>query len=616
MYKSLFYLTFGAVFLTAAACGGDDEKEPADNPDEVTGGTTGAYIQSGAGGSGGESTETGEDPSEVDIPENCGNGVVEPDLFEECDDGNLDDEDGCTKLCEFTCKEDSKCDDLDPCNGVEVCLDDHTCSPGSNAMSDGSPCGDNASCSGGVCVPHICGDGIKQGDEECDDGDDDDSNGCTKACLFTCVSSRDMQETVVNDCNPDAVCNETTHMWEGGNPLPDGTVCNRQQGYCLNGVCVLAVCGDGVQDPNEECDLGEQNGAENSGCLANCRMTQCGNGIIEGNEMCDDGNNTNIDGCDYRCVAEVTYRGTNLNLTLDEAPSYCIYADNENKGNAFSNLFIGQDGQALLDLVNGFLKGMFDEGQVQTLFHVMDVESYELEPDPLARLGLSMGEPVTDWASSPVKLDLEFNAYRDFYNDELEPLSTVPGAMVIENGRQVVQSTAPTISGFNILETLYVLHDMMSRIETDDNLSLLPPPPETVEGLRAPESVGNHGGTPTGVLCGALHQDAFASMPLPPELLLLCTDQFGEMLMGENELNPCDEGEDLSAGECDSILTWFKTGCSTLFGAVTILEPLGDPDVDTDGDGINDAYTTVLYVSAERVKVVGVMDMPEDMTPQ
>jgi hypothetical protein len=149
---------------------------------------------------------------------------------------------------------------------------------------------------------------------------------------------------------------------------------------------------------------------------------------------------------------------------------------------------------------------------------------------------------------------------------------------------------------------------MMARIETDNNLTPLTPPPETVEGLVVHSSVGAHGtGNPTGILCGALHQDAFASMPLPPPLVLLCIDQF---VISDNPPNVCDEGEDFSAGECDSVLDWFKAGCSDL--GITFLNPLGEPDVDTDGDGTPDAYTTVLRVSAQRVKVVGVTDMPED----
>lgn len=50
----------------------------------------------------------------------CGNQIVEGD--EACDDGNTDDDDGCTSECAFTCTTDAECgDDGDACNGVERC---------------------------------------------------------------------------------------------------------------------------------------------------------------------------------------------------------------------------------------------------------------------------------------------------------------------------------------------------------------------------------------------------------------------------------------------------------------------------------------------------------------
>jgi len=45
------------------------------------------------------------------------------------------------------------------------------------------PCGDQAFCSaGGVCEPIVCGDGVVQGWEECDDGNSIDDDACTNHC--------------------------------------------------------------------------------------------------------------------------------------------------------------------------------------------------------------------------------------------------------------------------------------------------------------------------------------------------------------------------------------------------------------------------------------------------
>ncbi|MBK8260545.1 MAG: hypothetical protein IPK80_04305 [Nannocystis sp.] len=48
-------------------------------------------------------------------------------------------------------------------------------------------------------------------------------------------------------------------------------------------------CGDGVQDPGEECDDG-QNNADNAACTASCLLNVCGDGLLLSSvEECDDG---------------------------------------------------------------------------------------------------------------------------------------------------------------------------------------------------------------------------------------------------------------------------------------------------------------------------------------
>src|SRR5688500_1548454 len=56
----------------------------------------------------------------------CGNGII--DGIEECDDGEANGTAGarCDTTCKWVCLEDLKCDDGDPCNGDETCVD-HRC---------------------------------------------------------------------------------------------------------------------------------------------------------------------------------------------------------------------------------------------------------------------------------------------------------------------------------------------------------------------------------------------------------------------------------------------------------------------------------------------------------
>lgn len=63
--------------------------------------------------------------------------------------------------------------------------------------------------------------------------------------------------------------------------------------------CALARCGDGfVQAGIEACDGGGNEG----GCRSNCSFPTCGDGIVDPAEACDDGNADDTDGCTSRCL--------------------------------------------------------------------------------------------------------------------------------------------------------------------------------------------------------------------------------------------------------------------------------------------------------------------------
>jgi cysteine-rich repeat protein len=96
--------------------------------------------------------------------------------------------------------------------------------------------------------------------------------------------------------------------------LSDGDPCIADgNGHCYGGACTIPICGNGVTEPGEACDDGNNIGGD--GCSADCRSTeQCGNGIQDLNEACDCGmttpapkgcNGPNSDDpsatCDTRC---------------------------------------------------------------------------------------------------------------------------------------------------------------------------------------------------------------------------------------------------------------------------------------------------------------------------
>ncbi len=120
-----------------------------------------------------------------------------------------------------------------------------------------------------------CGNGVPEGDEACDDGNQVEGDGCEPSCVLS------------PECGNGKV--EVGEVCDDGNTVDDDE-CSAD---CLTAT-PAAVCGDGeVQDP-EVCDDG--NVVDGDGCEADCSKTpaDCGNGVLERGETCDDGND--IDG--------------------------------------------------------------------------------------------------------------------------------------------------------------------------------------------------------------------------------------------------------------------------------------------------------------------------------
>ncbi len=119
---------------------------------------------------------------------------------------------------------------------------------------------------GKVVHPVLCGDGKKEGPEECDNGANNSDVG-------------------PNACRTD---------------------------------CRLPRCGDGVIDRNEECDDQYKNSDLIPGaCRTDCKTAYCGDGVLDlsKGEMCDDGNSDAYDGC-HQCQNCVRPKD-NLNINMD-----------------------------------------------------------------------------------------------------------------------------------------------------------------------------------------------------------------------------------------------------------------------------------------------------------
>jgi len=131
---------------------------------------------------------------QCDLLPYCGDGIIQPDLGEQCDDANDVDDDTCSNACTgSTCGDaiiqaEEECDDAnddnsDACTNactVAVC-GDGIVHEGLEECDDAND--DNSDACLNVCLAAICGDGVLREDlEECDDANDVDDDGCNNAC--------------------------------------------------------------------------------------------------------------------------------------------------------------------------------------------------------------------------------------------------------------------------------------------------------------------------------------------------------------------------------------------------------------------------------------------------
>lgn len=86
----------------------------------------------------------------------CGDGFVDRSATppEYCDDGNTNDNDGCSNSCTRNCVLPApQCEDGNPCNGEEACAGDGLCTT-TPAPAEGAPCRIGAET--GVCDSGRC----------------------------------------------------------------------------------------------------------------------------------------------------------------------------------------------------------------------------------------------------------------------------------------------------------------------------------------------------------------------------------------------------------------------------------------------------------------------------
>lgn len=181
----------------------------------------------------------------------------------------------------------------------------------------------------------VCGDGMIESPEECDDGNMWDGDGCSSICTvepgFICTGEPSV-------CNFITTCGnglvEFPEECDDGNAFGgDGcsSICTVEPGFICSGepsACTfITTCGNGLVEFPEGCDDG--NALFNDGCSPSCNVElgwycfgspsiciyvgYCGDGTLQSGEECDDGNNANNDGCSSTCKFEGPVNGVAIN---------------------------------------------------------------------------------------------------------------------------------------------------------------------------------------------------------------------------------------------------------------------------------------------------------------
>ncbi len=235
---------------------------------------------------------------------------------------------------------------LTACGGSEGQLNDNANNNNNNNNNENLPaiCGDGIVDTGEACddgtansdtLPNscrsdcrlpYCGDHVRDEGEDCDT-DNLTSQDCSGVGLF---NHGDL--TCADDCTYDTThcsfCGDGTAEGEDGDPgyeTCDGSDLREQDcvsvgqaagilrcaGNCEWDISECTgggpVCGNSVIESNEECDDG--NNAACDGCSETCHVEICGNGIVECMEQCDDGNTDAGDSCSPLCNLEICGNG-------------------------------------------------------------------------------------------------------------------------------------------------------------------------------------------------------------------------------------------------------------------------------------------------------------------
>jgi cysteine-rich repeat protein len=138
------------------------------------------------------------------------------------------------------------------------------------------PAGAKCAARQAACIFDLCGNGVVDPGEVCDDGNIISGDGCSADCQSneTCGNGK---------TDPGEICDEGVRY--------DTTTCSHN---CQS----AGICGDTFLNLGEQCDPGWV-GTDSTTCTKDCKISRCGDGYVNtvAGEACDDGNGNDGDNC-------------------------------------------------------------------------------------------------------------------------------------------------------------------------------------------------------------------------------------------------------------------------------------------------------------------------------
>jgi fibro-slime domain-containing protein len=220
-------------------------------------------------------------------------------------------------------------------------------------------------------VTHVCGNGLVEDIESCDDHNNVDGDGCLADCTLQPGWKCDVAgiRCSAAQCG-DGIVAGFEECDDGAAATPGcSATCTLENGFKCptpGAACVATTCGDNIQEGTEQCD--DANNDLGDGCTPLCTrepqctggtcMAVCGDGALQTGEACDDGNLHDFDGCSSTCTVELGFACTPSSsvepATLNVVVVYRDFKGNDLTGGHvdFQNINESQPGMVTSTLVN------------------------------------------------------------------------------------------------------------------------------------------------------------------------------------------------------------------------------------------------------------------------